>query len=103
MKYSGFVRNVAIAMGNSRNPKYRTVLERLAESEDDDHCQSCHLGADTIGRIRLRIILLLLAVTLFASAENPDESRSAKGFEHFYNLEYDQAIAEFRRLVQTEP
>ena len=35
VKYSGFVRNVAMAMGNSRNPKYRTVLERLAESEDD--------------------------------------------------------------------
>lgn len=33
-KYSGFLRNVAIAMGNSRDPRYRPVLERLAGSED---------------------------------------------------------------------
>jgi tetratricopeptide (TPR) repeat protein len=29
--------------------------------------------------------------------------RASKGFEHFYNLEYDQSIAEFRRLVSIEP
>lgn len=34
-KYSGFIRNVAIAMGNSADSKYRPVLERLAASEDE--------------------------------------------------------------------
>src|SRR5262245_56005952 len=27
----------------------------------------------------------------------------AKGFEHFYNLEYDQAIREFRDLISKQP
>jgi len=33
-KYRGFLRNVAVAMGNSRNPKFRDPLERLAASPD---------------------------------------------------------------------
>lgn len=33
-RYSGFLRNVAIAMGNSRDPKFRPALEKLAVSED---------------------------------------------------------------------
>ncbi|MCU1239168.1 MAG: hypothetical protein JWP63_7135, partial [Candidatus Solibacter sp.] len=33
-KYSGFLRNVAIAMGNARDPKFRAPLERLAGSPD---------------------------------------------------------------------
>jgi epoxyqueuosine reductase len=33
-RYSGFLRNVAIAMGNARLEKFRAPLERLAESED---------------------------------------------------------------------
>ena len=34
-KYSGFLRNVAIAMGNSGQEKFREPLERLAESPDE--------------------------------------------------------------------
>jgi epoxyqueuosine reductase len=34
-KYSGFLRNVATAMGNSRDSRYRPVLERLAASNDN--------------------------------------------------------------------
>jgi epoxyqueuosine reductase len=33
-KYAGFLRNVAVAMGNSGQARYRPVLERLAASED---------------------------------------------------------------------
>jgi epoxyqueuosine reductase len=33
-KYSGFLRNVAIAMGNSGMPDFREPLERLADSDD---------------------------------------------------------------------
>jgi epoxyqueuosine reductase len=33
-RYQGFLRNVAIAMGNARDPNFRPALERLAESED---------------------------------------------------------------------
>jgi epoxyqueuosine reductase len=33
-KYGGFLRNVAIAMGNARLEKFREPLKRLASSED---------------------------------------------------------------------
>jgi len=33
-RYSGFLRNVAVAMGNSRHPEFRAPLEKLAVSED---------------------------------------------------------------------
>ena len=33
-RYSGFLRNVAIAMGNQRRPEFRPALERLAGSDD---------------------------------------------------------------------
>ncbi len=34
-KYTGFLRNVAIAMGNSRDPRFAGPLTRLAESADE--------------------------------------------------------------------
>ncbi len=34
-KHAGILRNAAIAMGNSRDPRYRQALENLAASEDD--------------------------------------------------------------------
>ena len=34
-KHAGFLRNVAIAMGNSGRVKFREPLERLAEFPDD--------------------------------------------------------------------
>ena len=39
-KYSGFLRNVAIAMGNSCEPKFRSALERLGLSEDASVAQA---------------------------------------------------------------
>ena len=33
-RYAGFLRNVAVAMGNARLEKFRAPLERLAESDD---------------------------------------------------------------------
>lgn len=33
-RYTGFLRNVAIAMGNARQEKFRAPLERLSQSED---------------------------------------------------------------------
>jgi epoxyqueuosine reductase len=41
-RYSGFLRNVAVAMGNSRLEKFRAPLEKLAESPDEvvaDHAR----------------------------------------------------------------
>jgi epoxyqueuosine reductase len=33
-RYSGFLRNVAVAMGNQRNPRFRDALTRMAASPD---------------------------------------------------------------------
>lgn len=33
-RYAGFLRNVAVAMGNSRDPRYRPALEKLAAGDD---------------------------------------------------------------------
>jgi epoxyqueuosine reductase len=33
-RYSGFLRNVAVAMGNAPHEKFRAPLEKLAASED---------------------------------------------------------------------
>jgi epoxyqueuosine reductase len=33
-RYSGFLRNVAVAMGNARQEKFRAPLEKLAQSAD---------------------------------------------------------------------
>src|SRR5436309_2249137 len=41
-----------------------------------------------------RVLPLLVCSTLFAS----DPVVLPKGFEHFYNLEFDEAVAEFRQL-----
>lgn len=46
---------------------------------------------------------LLLPVALMAASAVREDPRTAAGFDHFYNLEYDQAIAEFRRLVTLDP
>jgi tetratricopeptide (TPR) repeat protein len=48
---------------------------------------------------------LLIAFAMFAGIDlqKVHDPRAAKGFEHFYNLEYDQAISEFRKLAAAEP
>jgi tetratricopeptide (TPR) repeat protein len=46
------------------------------------------------------ILAFLLAV---ASPSYAVDAQMSKGFEHFYNLEYDQAISEFRALIAKQP
>lgn len=48
----------------------------------------------------MRVLLLGLAsLSLFAQAD----PLNSKGFQHFYNLEYDQAIAEFEKEIAANP
>ncbi len=44
-KYTGFLRNVAIAMGNAGDAKFRPALEKLAASSDTRGQRSRSLGA----------------------------------------------------------
>lgn len=46
-----------------------------------------------------RLALVLLAAALPLAAQNPVED----GWDHFYNLEYDQAIADFERAIAQNP
>ena len=45
-KYAGFLRNVAITMGNSRNAKFRAALERLAKNEDSSVAGAAQAALD---------------------------------------------------------
>src|SRR5262245_26645573 len=51
-----------------------------------------------------RLLGLAASFSLFLAAgdSRPDE-RASRGFDHFYNLEYDQAMREFRQLASVRP
>ena len=48
-RYTGFLRNVAIAMGNSRSERFRTALERLACSGNDTVATHARWALDQLG------------------------------------------------------
>ncbi|MCU1262682.1 MAG: Tetratricopeptide 2 repeat protein [Bryobacterales bacterium] len=48
----------------------------------------------------MRFALLLLSSCLIAAAEDEITKR---GFDHYYNLEYDQAIADFEQAARARP
>jgi epoxyqueuosine reductase QueG len=43
-RYAGFLRNVAIAMGNARQERFRAPLEKLAARPDPAVCESARWG-----------------------------------------------------------
>jgi hypothetical protein len=47
----------------------------------------------------MRLALLLLAAAVPLAAQNPVDG----GWDHFYNLEYDQAYADFERAIAQDP
>ncbi len=49
---------------------------------------------------RLALVAAALLTPLFGLEDDP---RARRGFDHFYNLEYDQALAAFRRLAAQYP
>lgn len=50
----------------------------------------------------MRIAFLFLTA-LIAFGQSPLDPRAVKGFDHFYNLEYDQALSEFQKLATADP
>ena len=83
-KYEGFLRNVAMAMGNSRNASMKEPLEKLVQHSNRIVSAAAHAA------------LLVLAASLAVADPNP-------GFEHFYNNEYDQALAYFEQQLAAHP
>jgi epoxyqueuosine reductase len=49
-KYTGFLRNVAVAMGNSGLAKYREPLEHLAQHQDSTVREHARWAIETLGR-----------------------------------------------------
>jgi epoxyqueuosine reductase len=49
-RYTGFLRNVAIAMGNRNSERYRAPLERLAASADADVAAHARWALRQLGR-----------------------------------------------------
>jgi Flp pilus assembly protein TadD len=49
------------------------------------------------------LILALLASAAAAAKPSVHEVLVREGFDHFYNLEYDQAIANFERAIAQSP
>jgi len=47
-KYAGFLRNVAVAMGNTGNPAHRHSLERLAQYEDPTVAEHARWGLEQL-------------------------------------------------------
>jgi hypothetical protein len=42
-------------------------------------------------------------MTLLVFPAAAEDTPSSPGFNHFYNLEYDQALAEFEKAAQQDP
>lgn len=61
------------------------------------------------GTYLLRVVLLVSLLPIFVFAEQPpavhpsQNPLSKRGFEHFYNMEYDRAIKDFEALVRQYP
>ncbi len=51
----------------------------------------------------LPAIALLVPALAMAQTNRSYDPVNSKGFQHFYNLEYDEAISEFEREIQTRP
>ena len=113
-KYEGFLRNVAIAMGNSGLPEMHEPLRKLASHPSATVAQAAVVA--------LKMLQRTLCVTEESSAFPSTRfvvrcsSRhcsccriaritisSSDGFNHFYNNEYDQALAVFDRQIQDAP
>jgi epoxyqueuosine reductase len=94
-KYEGFLRNVAMALGNSRNPVMKDPLEHLSR-------HSNRVVANTAKRA-LRLLPILLLGILLASRAPAAEVSVEPGYDHFYNNEFDQALEYFERDLKAHP
>jgi epoxyqueuosine reductase len=90
-KYEGFLRNVAIALGNSKNRAMREPLRRLAQHANQ-------VIANTAKRA-LRLLPVLLCAALLAANDAPVDP----GYDHFYNNEFDQALEYFEHDLKAHP
>jgi len=94
-KYEGFLRNVALALGGSTDARMKKPLEHLAQHANQ-------VVANTARRA-LRWLPILLVAIVFARGVPAAEVPVSPGYDHFYNNEFDQALAYFEQELKAHP
>ena len=61
------------------------------------------LCACRAARLRVAVLSLIAAAALTASAAPVPSPLVTQGFDHFYNLEYPEAIADFEKAIAQDP
>jgi epoxyqueuosine reductase len=89
-RYEGFLRNVTLALGRSKNPAMKESLIRLA--------QHANGVVSATARKALAWLPLLLAAVMLAA-----DAPVSPGYDHFYNNEFDQALEVFERDLKVHP
>ncbi len=104
-KYEGFLRNVAVALGNSGDVAMREPLETLSAHENEVVSSTARRALNRL----LRSVAVLVAVFLvpqvhaFSTAMTLATFTADPGFNHFYNNEFDEALAVFEGQLKTHP
>jgi epoxyqueuosine reductase len=88
-KYEGFLRNVALALGRSKNPAMKKPLEQLAHHANE-------VVANTARKALHWLAAILLAI-LFTQRATAAEPVVSLGYDHFYNNEFDRALEYFEQ------
>jgi epoxyqueuosine reductase len=94
-RYEGFLRNVALALGRSKNPAMKKPLEHLAQHTN-------RVVANTARRALGWLPALLLAILLVARVPAA-EAPVSPGYDHFYNNEFDEALDYFEQDLKAHP
>jgi len=94
-KYEGFLRNVALTLGQSKNPDMKRPLARLAKHVNPVVARTAEKA--------LRWLPALLIVLLVARGARAAEVPVSAGYDHFYNNEFDQALVVFEADLKAHP
>ncbi len=94
-KYEGFLRNVAVSLGQSKNPDMKRPLARLAKHVNPVVARTAEKA--------LRWVTALLILFLLARGGGAADAPVSPGYDHFYNNEFDQALAVFESDLKAHP
>jgi epoxyqueuosine reductase len=95
-KYEGFLRNVARALGQSKNPDMKKPLQRLAKHENA-------VVARTAQKALQALPVILLALIVAVGRGLASDVPVSLGYDHFYNNEFDEALTMFESDLKTHP
>ncbi len=97
-KYEGFLRNVARALGQSKNPDMKKPLERLAKHSNAVVARTAEKALRMLP-VALMLATMFVAGRMAAAADAP----VTPGYDHFYNNEFDEALEIFESDLKAHP